>query len=150
MNYLLNLKKVHLCIYKKKHKKVITDLESYGFVLDEELTQQSMKEVNEHDLKDKQIIYFMERSMHRDVKVSVRMFLDDFIDDSKPLRDYVIYYLQKIEQTLKLRVHHVFVYDKVDTIKVKEFSDFVLDKLTHKTEIITIEKLDPKTYMDEY
>ena len=29
--------------YKKEHKKVITDLESMGFVLDEELTQQSIK-----------------------------------------------------------------------------------------------------------
>ena len=84
---------------------------------------------------------------YRDVKVSIRMFLDDFIDDSKPLRDYVIYYLQKVEQTLKLRVHHVFVYDKVDTIKVKEFSDFVLDKLTHKTEIIPIEKVRPQDHI---
>ena len=76
---------------------------------------------------------------YRDVKVSVRMFLDDFMEP--PFRDYVVYYLQKIEQTLKLRVHHVFVYDKVDTIKLKEFSDFVLDKLTHKTEIIPVEKV---------
>ena len=75
------------------------------------------------------------------------MFLDDFIDDSKPLRDYVIYYLQKVEQTLKLRVHHVFVYDKVETIKVKEFSDFITDKLTHKTEIIPIEKVRPQDHI---
>ena len=67
------------------------------------------------------------------------------------LRDYVVYYLQKIEQTLKLRVHHVFVYDKVDTIKLKEFSDFVLDKLTHKTEIIPVEKVRlARPYMDEF
>ena len=84
---------------------------------------------------------------YRDVKVSIRMFLDDFIDDSKPLRDYVIYYLQKVEQTLKLRVHHVFVYDKVETIKVKEFSDFITDKLTHKTEIIPIEKVRPQDHI---
>ena len=84
---------------------------------------------------------------YRDVKVSIRMFLDDFIDDSKPLRDYVIYYLQKVEQTLKLRVHHVFVYDEVETIKVKEFSDFITDKLTHKTEIIPIEKVRPQDHI---
>ena len=84
---------------------------------------------------------------YRDVKVSIRMFLDDFIDDSKPLRDYVIYYLQKVEQTLKLRVHHVFVYDKVETIKVKEFSDFITDKLTHKTQIIPIEKVRPQDHI---
>ena len=30
----------------------------------------------------------------------------------------------KIEQTLKLRVHHVFIYDDVETMKAKEFSDF--------------------------
>ena len=67
---------------------------------------------------------------YRDVKVSVRMFLDDFIEP--PFRDYVVFYLQKIEQTLKLRVHHVFIYDEVETMKVKEFSDFVLDKLYNK------------------
>jgi len=82
---------------------------------------------------------------YRDVKVSVRMFLDDFIEP--PFRDYVVYYLQKIEQTLRLRVNHVFVYDKVDTIKVKEFSDFVLDKLTHKTGIIPIEKVRPQDHI---
>lgn len=75
------------------------------------------------------------------------MFLDDFIDDSKPLRDYVIYYLQKVEQTLKLRVHHVFVYDKIETIQVKEFSDFITDKLTHKTQIIPIEKVRPQDHI---
>ena len=84
---------------------------------------------------------------YRDVKVSIRMFLDDFIDDSKPLRDYVIYYLQKVEQTLKLRVHHVFVYDKIETIQVKEFSDFITDKLTHKTQIIPIEKVRPQDHI---
>ena len=57
---------------------------------------------------------------YRDVKVSVRMFLDDFIEP--PFRDYVVFYLQKIEQTLKLRVNHVFIYDDVETMKVKEFS----------------------------
>ena len=77
---------------------------------------------------------------YRDVKVSVRMLLDDFIEP--PFRDYVVYYLQKIEQTLKLRVHHVFIYDDVETMKAKEFSDFITDKLTHKTEIIPI-KTDP-------
>ena len=82
---------------------------------------------------------------YRDVKVSIRMFLDDFINT--PLRDYVIYYLQKVEQTCKIRVHHVFIYDDVDTIKVKEFSDFVLDKLTHKTEIIPIEKVRPQDHV---
>tara|TARA_Y100000592_G_scaffold75334_1_gene117647 strand:- start:713 stop:1141 length:429 start_codon:yes stop_codon:yes gene_type:complete len=90
----------------------------------------------------------MEKIMqYRDVKVSIRMFLDDFIDDSQPLRDYVIYYLQKVEQTLKLRVHHVFVYDKVETIQVKEFSDFITDKLTHKTQIIPIEKVRPQDHI---
>jgi hypothetical protein len=44
-------------------------------------------------------------------------------------------------------VHHVFVYDKVDTIKLKEFSDFVLDKLTHKTEIIPVEKVRPQDHI---
>ena len=63
---------------------------------------------------------------YRDVKVSVRMFLDDFIEP--PFRDYVVFYLQKIEQTLKLRVNHVFIYDDVETMKVKEFSDFVFCK----------------------
>ena len=56
---------------------------------------------------------------YRDVKVSIRMFLDDFINT--PLRDYVIYYLQKVEQTCRIRVNHVFIYDDVDTIKVKNF-----------------------------
>jgi len=82
---------------------------------------------------------------YRDVKVSIRMFLDDFINT--PLRDYVIYYLQKVEQTCRIRVNHVFIYDDVDTIKVKEFSDFVLDKLTHKTEIIPIEKVRPQDHI---
>ena len=82
---------------------------------------------------------------YRDVKVSVRMFLDDFIEP--PFRDYVVFYLQKIEQTLKLRVNHVFIYDDVETMKVKEFSDFVLDKLTHKTEIIPIEKVRPQDHV---
>jgi len=82
---------------------------------------------------------------YRDVKVSVRMFLDDFIEP--PFRDYVVFYLQKIEQTLKLRVNHVFIYDDIETIKVKEFSDFVLDKLTHKTEIIPIEKVRPQDHV---
>ena len=82
---------------------------------------------------------------YRDVKVSIRMFLDDFINT--PLRDYVIYYLQKVEQTCRIRVNHVFIYDDVDTIKVKEFSDFVLDKLTHKTEIIPIEKIRPQDHI---
>ena len=57
---------------------------------------------------------------YRDVKLSIRMFLDDFIQE--PFRDYVVYYLQKVEQTCKVKVHHVFIYDEVDTIKVKEFS----------------------------
>ena len=82
---------------------------------------------------------------YRDVKVSIRMFLDDFINT--PLRDYVIYYLQKVEQTCRIRVNHVFIYDDVDTIKVKEFSDFVLDKLTHKTDIIPIEKVRPQDHI---
>ena len=73
------------------------------------------------------------------------MFLDDFIEP--PFRDYVVFYLQKIEKTLKLRVNHVFIYNEVDTIKVKEFSDFVLDKLTHKTEIIPLEKVRPQDHV---
>ena len=82
---------------------------------------------------------------YRDVKVSVRMLLDDFIQP--PFRDYVVYYLQKVEQTCKIRVNHVFIYDEVDTIKVKEFSDFVLEKLTHKTEIIPLEKVRPQDHV---
>jgi hypothetical protein len=54
---------------------------------------------------------------YRDVKLSIRMFLDDFIQE--PFRDYVVYYLQKVEQTCKVKVHHVFIYDDVKTIKVK-------------------------------
>jgi hypothetical protein len=82
---------------------------------------------------------------YREVKVSIRMFLDDFI--KPPFRDYIVYYLQKVERTLKLRVHHVFVYDDVDTIAVKEFADFIGDKLTHKTEIIPLEKVRPQDHI---
>lgn len=82
---------------------------------------------------------------YRDVKLSIRMFLDDFIQE--PFRDYVVYYLQKVEQTCKVRVHHVFIYDDVKTIKVKEFSDFITDKLTHKTEIIPVEKIRPQDHV---
>ena len=53
---------------------------------------------------------------YRDVKLSIRMFLDDFIQE--PFRDYVVYYLQKVEQTCKVKVHHVFIYYDVKKIKV--------------------------------
>ena len=82
---------------------------------------------------------------YRDVRVSIRMFLDDFIQP--PFRDYVIYYLQKVEQTCKIRVNHVFIYDDVETIKVKEFSDFITDKLVHKTKIIPVEKVRPQDHI---
>ena len=68
---------------------------------------------------------------YRDVKLSVRMYLDDFINP--PFRDYVVLYLQKIEQTLKLRVHHVFCYEDINTASIKNFTDYIGDKLTHKT-----------------
>ena len=58
------------------------------------------------------MVYQAKELDYREVKVSIRMFLDDFI--KPPFRDYVVYYLQKVEQTLKLRVHHVFIYDEVD------------------------------------
>ena len=32
------------------------------------------------------------------MRISVRMFLDDFINP--PLRDYVVFYLEKVEKTL--------------------------------------------------
>ncbi len=79
------------------------------------------------------------------MRISVRMFLDDFINP--PLRDYVVFYLEKVEKTLKLPVHHVFIYDEVETMKVKEFSDFIVEKLTHKTEIIPVEKVRPQDHI---
>ena len=55
---------------------------------------------------------------YRDIKVSVRMFLDDFIEP--PFRDYVVFYLQKIEKTLKKAIGHF--YDQPDVIKkLQEF-----------------------------
>ena len=33
---------------------------------------------------------------YRDMRISVRMFLDDFINP--PLRDYVVFYLEKVEK----------------------------------------------------
>ena len=82
---------------------------------------------------------------YRDMRISVRMFLDDFI--KTPLRDYVVLYLEKVEKTLRLPVHHVFVYDKIDLVDVKEFSDFIEERLTHKTEIIPIEKIRPQDHI---
>jgi len=82
---------------------------------------------------------------YRDMRISVRMFLDDFINP--PLRDYVVFYLEKVEKTLKLPVHHVFIYDEVETMKVKEFSDFIVEKLTHKTQIIPVEKVRPQDHI---
>jgi|TARA_R110000744_G_scaffold364497_1_gene473051 hypothetical protein len=91
------------------------------------------------------MVYQAKELDYREVKVSIRMFLDDFI--KPPFRDYVVYYLQKVEQTLKLRVHHVFIYDEVDTMAVKEFTDFIGDKLIHKTEIIPVGKVRPQDHI---
>ena len=81
---------------------------------------------------------------YRDMRISVRMFLDDFINP--PLRDYVVFYLEKVEKTLKLPVHHVFIYDEVETMKVKEFSDFIVEKTnTQNTNYSCRKSLDHET-----
>ncbi len=82
---------------------------------------------------------------YRDVKLSIRMYLDDFINP--PFRDYVVLYLQKIEQTLRLRVHHVFCYEDINTSSIKNFTDYIGDKLTHKTQIIPVSKVRPQDHI---